>query len=160
MLTMSVVAMADEVQGITVEYINSGTSDYVQVLSIIGKLRFEVKDQVRHAIIKFRDSQLADEDLGPIADINRISFWVLDEGNTQTDVKEVESENISVTAYPNPTADHLHIVGLQDGQVVKIFSSDGKTIYLGKDSDIDMRGMSNGIYLLQVGKEVVKIVKK
>ncbi|MCQ2229381.1 MAG: T9SS type A sorting domain-containing protein [Bacteroidales bacterium] len=62
--------------------------------------------------------------------------------------------------YPNPTADRIHISGMQEGQQVRLFTSDGRLTVVGTSSDIDLSGMSSGVYLLQVGKEVVKVIKK
>ncbi|MCQ2236348.1 MAG: T9SS type A sorting domain-containing protein [Bacteroidales bacterium] len=162
MLVMSVAAMADEVPGITVEYIDNGTSAYMQAISAIGKIKFEVRDEVKHAIIEFKDNEIADEDLGAITEISRISFGAVSENDIATDIKDIKAEGagIKVTAYPNPTADHVHVDGLQEGQTIRLFSSDGKLVLTSKEADINLAGMSSGIYLLQVGKEVVKIIKK
>lgn len=162
MLVMSVAAMGDDVPGITIEYLNSGTAAYVQAISAVGKIKFEEKNAVKHAIIEFKDRQLADEDLGAILSINRIAFGTVNVRDLATDIKDVEVEitAIKVTAYPNPTADHLHVDGVQEGQTVRIFSADGKLVLLTKDADINLGGMSNGVYFLQVGKDVVRIIKK
>lgn len=57
-------------------------------------------------------------------------------------------------------SDHVHVDGLQEGQIIRLFSADGKVVYAGKDADINLGGMANGVYSLKVGKDVVKIIKK
>ena len=51
MLAMSVSAMADEVPGVTVEYVDAGTASYVQVISAIGRIEFKEGN----AVIVFKD---------------------------------------------------------------------------------------------------------
>lgn len=160
MLAMSVAAMADEVPGVTVEYVDAGTASYVQAISAIGRIEFNEGN----AVIVFKDEAAGTENLGAISAIKKISFGGVSEdditkGETPTGIVETE-QRVSVTAYPNPVADHVHVDGVAEGQMIRLFSSDGRLMFVGQQSDIDMSGMANGIYLLQVGKEVIKVVKK
>lgn len=152
-LMMSLTAMADNVPGITVEYLDSGTGDYVQAISAIGRIEFSDGK----ATLVFKDDST--EELGEISSINRITFGEVNEGDIPTELPQVEHK-ISVNAYPNPTADHLHIDGLQEGQTVRLFSTSGSLVYTGQEADINLSGMANGVYILQVGKEIIKIIKK
>lgn len=159
MLAMSVGVMADEVPGVTVEYVDSGTSAYVQAISAIGRIEFTSGE----AVIVFKDSQVENYSLGSISSINRISFGKVSEENISDDVPSSTAnveQKIIVTAYPNPTADHVHVSGMAEGESLRLFTSDGRLAYVGTSPDIDLSGMPSGIYILQVGKEVVKIIKK
>lgn len=162
MLVFAAGAWADEVPGVTVEYIDPGTAAYVQAISAIGKIKFEVSDEERHAVIEFKDAALENVDLGAIAGIGRIAFVTVSEDDIATEIKNIKVEDaaIKVTTYPNPTADHVHISGLQEGQQVRLFTSDGRLMVVGASADVDLSGMHNGLYLLQVGKEVFRIIKK
>lgn len=163
MLVMCFATEAEEVPGITVDYVNIGTSAYVQAISAIGKIKFEVKEESKHALIEFKDKNLADVDLGAVSDINRISFGTVSEKDIPTFIKEIEVSNelkINVTVYPNPTADHLHVSGVSEGATIRLFSTDGKLVLSSKEKDLNLSGMPNGMYILQVDKEIVKIIKK
>lgn len=159
MFAMSIAAMADEVPGITVAYVDKGSAAYIQAISAIGKLKFEAKDGVKHAFVEFKNTELADVDLGAIAGINRISFGKIDEGDI-TDIENVMTDSaIKITVYPNPVADHLHVEGIAEGEIIRIFSFDGRLVKVTTDAEIYMGDMSNGVYILQVGKAVAKIFK-
>lgn len=163
MLLMCVVhvgAMADEVPGVIVEYIDENSDSYVQAISAIGRIEFKGGN----ATIVFKDSEAGREELGAISGIKKISFGPVSESDITKDddtpTSVAAERKVSVSAYPNPTADHVHISGMEDGQQVRMFTSDGRLTYVGRESDIDLSGMPSGVYLLQVGKEVVKVIKK
>lgn len=162
LLFVSSSVLADEVPGLTVEYVEPGSTTYVQALSTIGKIKFQDVDEVKHAVLEFKDSNVADEDLGAISAIGKIVFGNVNENDITTDVKEVApaSAGITVTAYPNPTADHVHVDGVAEGETIRIFTADGKLVVSTKEADINLGGKPNGIYILQAGKEIVKIIKK
>ena len=160
MLTVSFAAMADEVPGVTVEYLDVNSASYVQAISAIGRIEF--KDG--NATIVFKDEAAGTEDLGAISAIKKITFGAVSESDITKDddtpTAVTTERKVSVSAYPNPTADHIHISGMQEGQQVRLFTSDGRLTLVGTSADIDLTGMPNGIYLLQVGKEVIKVIKK
>ncbi|MCQ2203482.1 MAG: T9SS type A sorting domain-containing protein [Bacteroidales bacterium] len=160
LLSISLAAMADEVPGVTVEYLDEKSDSYVQAISAIGRIEFKGGN----ATIVFKDAEAGKEELGAISGIRKISFGKVEENDiTKTEnptaVVGVERK-VSVSAYPNPTADHVHISGMEEGLQVRMFTSDGRLTYVGRSSDIDLSGMPSGVYLLQVGKEVVKVIKK
>ncbi|MCQ2229220.1 MAG: T9SS type A sorting domain-containing protein [Bacteroidales bacterium] len=126
----------------------------------IGRIEFKEGN----AIIVFKDETAGTEDLGSISAIKRISFGNVSENDIakeeDTPTAIATERKVSVSAYPNPTADHVHISGMQEGQQVRLFTSDGRLTHVGTSADIDLSGMSSGVYLLQVGKEVIKVIKK
>ena len=152
-------AMADDVQGVIVEYFDEGSASYIQAISAIGRIEF--KDG--NVTIIFKDEAAGTEDLGSISAIKRISFGSVSESDITKDddtPTAISGNRVTVSAYPNPTADHIHINGMQEGQQVRLFTSDGRLTVVGTSSDIDLSGMPSGIYLLQVGKDVIKVIKK
>ncbi len=126
----------------------------------IGRIEFKEGN----AIIVFKDETAGTEDLGSISAIKRISFSNVSENDIakeeDTPTAIATERKVSVSAYPNPTADHIHISGMAEGQQVRLFTSDGRLTVVGTSADIDLSGMSSGVYLLQVGKEVIKVIKK
>ena len=153
-------AMANDVPGVTVEYLDVNSASYIQAISAIGRIEF--KDG--NATIVFKDEAAGTEDLGAISVIKKITFGAVSENDITKDddtpTAVTTERKVSVSAYPNPTADHIHISGMQEGQQVRLFTSDGRLTLVGTSSDIDLSGMPNGIYLLQVGKDVIKVIKK
>lgn len=166
LLVMSLMAFgawADSVQGITVEYVSAGTPQYVQSLQAIGKIKFTKIDQVDHVVIEFKDSNIADLDLGSFSSIDRIALGMVDANQIATGMDAISADvarSVNVTAYPNPTANKIRVSGVGEGQLIRIFSSNGSVIYSGTDTEIDLSGNANGWYLLQAGKEVFKVYKK
>ncbi|MBO5975250.1 MAG: T9SS type A sorting domain-containing protein, partial [Paludibacteraceae bacterium] len=79
----------------------------------------------------------------------------------------VELENVSdhsVTIFPNPTKEILHINGIKQGEVIRIFSLNGNVIVNEKTENetltLSVATLPNGIYLLQIGTEIVKFIKE
>lgn len=161
MLSMAIASLADNVNGITVEYLDSHTAAYVQAISAIGRIQFANGK----ATIIFKDSKAGTYDLGSISAISRLSFGQVNENDitndngTQTDIADTENK-IIVTAYPNPTADRIHISGIPDSQTIRLFTSDGRLVLVSQQPDIELGTMPSGIYLLQAGKDIIKVIKK
>ena len=87
----------------------------------------------------------------PIADIETIA--------------EVKESGISI--YPNPVLSKLKIIGVEKGADYKVLDVTGKLIKSGKlneSMNIDVSGISNGIYLIGFGKsqkfEYIKFIKE
>ena len=70
MLSFGIAAMAGEVAGLTVEYVDAGTSAYVQAISAIGRIEFTEGK----AVIVFKDKSAGTEELGALSAIKRISY--------------------------------------------------------------------------------------
>ena len=159
MLVASIGAMADGVESIIVEYLDANKPDYIQALSAIGRIEF-TDDK---AIIRFNDNTI--EEIGLTSEITTIVFAEV--GDEEIDKKPSDEGNginevrrINVSIYPNPTADHIHIDGMSAGQTARIFSTDGRLVLQGKQTDFEIGALPKGVYLLQVGSEIVKIIKK
>ncbi len=65
--------------------------------------------------------------------------------------------------YPNPTADMLHIRGIEKATNVTLYDLKGRMIVnktLMEDGTININNLTEGTYLLQVGNETMKVIKK
>jgi hypothetical protein len=77
-----------------------------------------------------------------------------------TQLDEIASDNTTITFYPNPAMDNLHIEGLKEGGVIKIFDLAGLQLKeLKGASVIDINDLSPGIYYLKTQTVVLKFIK-
>jgi hypothetical protein len=79
-----------------------------------------------------------------------------------TGVDEYDGRSISL--YPNPASDKIHIEGLEEGDEISIYNAFGtcimKQTHVG-DDEIAVYDWAAGIYLLRInGKQTVKFVKR
>jgi myo-inositol-hexaphosphate 3-phosphohydrolase len=75
-----------------------------------------------------------------------------------SDAENVPSEN-AIIVYPNPTQDVLIIQGVQ-AQVLRVYDMQGKLVITERGTQVHVSDLSNGIYLLQIGTQVVRFIKK
>ncbi|GHT23856.1 hypothetical protein AGMMS4957_15990 [Bacteroidia bacterium] len=61
--------------------------------------------------------------------------------------------------YPNPTSDVVYIKNA-NGAEVKVYNLNGRLLHHTRESRVDLSGAPAGIYLLQVGTQTVKVIKK
>lgn len=61
---------------------------------------------------------------------------------------------------PNPTSDFIRLNGLNIGDQVQIFSSDGRLVIQSKETEIDLSPFSKGLYFLKVIRDNTSTVKK
>ena len=69
----------------------------------------------------------------------------------------------TIVVYPNPTDDKIFIKGAANEQFIRVFDLNGSLLISEKTSsltEIDVENLSKGEYLLQIGTEVVKFIKK
>ena len=83
---------------------------------------------------------------------------------TQTMLAVSDSQKTQVSIYPNPTSDFIKIQNVKVLQNVRIFDMSGKIVKETSSSDIDVRNLSAGQYILNIysGNEVIsrKFIKK
>lgn len=65
-----------------------------------------------------------------------------------TKISEIQITN-EIVVYPNPTTDYL-FVNSEEEITLRLFSIDGTQVLLKKDNRIDLTGLSQGIYFLEV----------
>lgn len=83
---------------------------------------------------------------------------------TQTLLAVSDAQKTQVSIYPNPTSDFLKIQNVKVLENVRIFDMSGKIVKETSSSDIDVRNLSAGQYILNIysGNEVIsrKFIKK
>lgn len=89
----------------------------------------------------------------PIRNIKKITF----SSDEDTAVDNVSSETIVV--YPNPTQDILMIKGV-DYQTLRVYDMQGRLLKVESGSQINVSSLAEGTYLLQIGTQVVRFIKK
>ena len=89
----------------------------------------------------------------PIRNIKKITF----SSDEDMAVDNVSSETIVV--YPNPTQDILMIKGI-DYQTLRVYDMQGRLLKVESGSQINVSSLAEGTYLLQIGTQVVRFIKK
>ena len=125
----------------------SGT-EKMQDIALIGKLVF-VEDSIR--LLDKEGNILATES---IANIKNIQFAT---SGTNTDVNDTLVNTILV--YPNPTQDVLMIQGAES-QTLRVFNLQGSLLLTQWGNQISVGNLPDGTYLLQIGTQVVRFIKK
>lgn len=90
----------------------------------------------------------------PVLEIKRIVFSV---ANSTTTPESDESNRILV--YPNPTQDVLKIKGIE-AQPLRVYDLQGKLLIMEVGDEIHVGGLENGVYLIQIGTQVARFIKK
>ena len=128
-------------------------ADYATALSVVG--RWEFTDG-KFILVSTSGEVLAEK--ANVYDVRRVVFKSDD---TPTDVENMEAE---LTVYPNPTQDVVYVNGLESGETVRIYSLEGRLLMsevAQGDGRVQLNvvSLAEGTYLLQMGTEIVKIIK-
>ena len=92
--------------------------------------------------------------LEPVMSIRKITFA---EQSNPTAVENVTSQDIVV--YPNPTQDVLLINGIE-AQDLRVFDLQGRLLKTENGTQVNVSNLAEDTYLLQVGTQVVRFIKK
>ena len=130
---------------LTIEWLN-GTKQ-TEAISKIGKIVF-TGDKM--SLTDVNGNLLAESE---IDDARKIVFAK----EATIEITPQNEEEISV--YPNPTSNILYINGLNKHEKVHLFDTNGKLVKSCQETELDMNDLSNGIYLLQIRTQVVKVIK-
>jgi hypothetical protein len=122
--------------------------DLSQDIAIIGKWVF-VEDELQ--LLDKSGAVLATESL---AEIKKITFSASD---PTTNTENVQSNAILV--YPNPTQDVLMIQGVES-QTLRVYDLQGRLLSATNGTQVDVEHLADGTYLLQVGTQVIRFIKK
>ena len=122
-------------------------------LNVIG--RIEIKDEV-FRLISIEGTELASCNL---YEVKKISFG----DNSETNLENNGFNTIAI--FPNPTQDVLFINGLEFNDKVRLFDLQGKLILTSVANtdgnlQVSVSQLPNGVYLLQVGVEIMKFIKQ
>ena len=90
----------------------------------------------------------------PIANIKKIQFAT---NGTNADVNDTVVHTIIV--YPNPTQDILMIQGIES-QMLRVYNLQGSLLQTEWGNQIAVGNLPVGTYLLQIGTQVVRFIKK
>ena len=130
---------------LTIEWLN-GTKQ-TEAISKIGKIVF-IGDKM--SLTDVNGNLLAESE---IDDVRKIVF-------VKEATKEITPQNEEeISVYPNPTSNILYINGLNKHEKVHLFDTNGKLVKSCQETELDMNDLSNGIYLLQIRTQVVKVIK-
>ena len=127
--------------------VQSSGAEEMQDIATIGKLVF-VEDSIR--LLNKEGIILATE---PIANVKKIYFAP----PTNTDVNDTLVNTILV--YPNPTQDVLMIQGAES-QTLRVYNLQGSLLLTQWGNQISVGNLPDGTYLLQIGTQVVRFIKK
>ena len=117
-------------------------------VSIIGKWLFVGKDL---QLIDKEGNLLASES---VLNIRKIVFV-----ETSDDVINIPISEQLIVVYPNPTQDILHIMG-SDGCAIGVYNTNGVLLQKTNERQVDVSNYPSGIYLLQIGTQVVRFIKQ
>ncbi|MBQ8019123.1 MAG: T9SS type A sorting domain-containing protein [Paludibacteraceae bacterium] len=66
----------------------------------------------------------------------------------------------SIHVFPNPTEESIKVVGLADGESVKIYNLVGTLVLVSQSSEINVSHLADGQYLVVVGNSIIKLIKR
>lgn len=90
----------------------------------------------------------------PLANIKKITFAVSGDATSTENVAES-----TILVYPNPTQDVLMIQG-GEAQTLRVYDLQGRLLKAEYGKQMQVSNLSEGTYLLQVGTQVVRFIKK
>ena len=138
-----------------IEYINS--EEYQATISSIARWEIDGANE-KFRLVALDGTVLAERNL--YDDIRRIVIFDDNEGNTV----KTEDNLLSINVFPNPTQETLYVDGINSGETIRIFSLDGQMLLSSTAGNgtisLSVKSLSNGVYLLQIGTEIVKFIKQ
>ena len=123
-------------------------AEVLQDIAIIGQWVF-VENTIQ--LLDKSGNILATE---PIANIKKIQFAT---NGTNADVNDTVVHTIVV--YPNPTQDVLMIQGAES-QTLRVYNLQGSLLLTQWGNQISVGNLPDGTYLLQIGTQVVRFIKR
>ena len=79
-------------------------------------------------------------------------------GISAVNINELDLDN-TISIYPNPITDRLFIKS-EGNIIVKVLNSLGQEVYSGTDKQINMNGLNQGIYFIQITNEKGHLLNK
>ena len=123
----------------------------LQDIATIGKWVY-VGDDLQ--LLSHDGSVLAQE---PALNIRKITFAESSGTDTPTSMENIQST--SVVIYPNPSQDMLIVSGIE-AQALRVFDMQGRLLKVENGTQVHVSDLAEGTYLLQVGTQVVRFIKK
>ena len=89
--------------------------------------------------------------------------WMASSDDNMVDVDDLFAGS-QIEVYPNPFEDKIYLKGLLGQEAITIFQADGRKVLelnaLGYQSDIDVSVLNKGVYVLKVGEQSFRLLKK
>lgn len=131
---------------------------HVRIVDVVGSINplYGTTDKNGHLINEPYPTPFASSgfDLSGVAVMN---------GWTPTAVNNYQQE-ISFMAYPNPCQNVLNVSNVSVNEPISLFNAMGQQIWSGMTQDtyfqLDMQAYPAGMYMLQIGTQMTKIVKR
>jgi len=146
------IAQTQEAQFLVVN-LKNGTENEQALLSV-QKIAFGVNST--HIVLKTGQTTPF-----PISDIQKILF-VKKNGSEITSI--VKNEESSISVYPNPAHNVLHIAGVAENTTIHIFNITGALVQSAiaqeKETELNVSALGSGMYILQAGNQAVKFIKR
>ena len=136
------------------EYLDG--TDKVEFLSNIARWEIDgVNEQFR--LVALDGTILAEKHL--YDEVRRIVFF--EEQGPGVNLGDTERV---IAVYPNPTSSILYLEGLNQGEMIRVFSLEGQLLIAqtagAVNALLDLSALQTGVYLLQLNTEFVKIIKQ
>jgi len=94
------------------------------------------------------------------ADVSNVTSLSFDE-TTGIESPKVES---SIFVFPNPVKETLTVKGVEKDAIISLYDMSGKLLQSitsqENSTDINVSSLQQGIYLLQIDKQIIKFIKK
>ena len=134
-----------------IEYLNG--EEYKATISSIARWEIDGTNE-KFRLVALNGTLLAERNL--YDDIRRIVIFDDNEGNTVN----TEDNLLSISVFPNPTQDVLHVQGANDETPLRIYTMEGKLVTSAEGQAIEVNSLANGTYLLQIGTQVARFIKE
>ncbi|MBR2935911.1 MAG: T9SS type A sorting domain-containing protein [Paludibacteraceae bacterium] len=147
-LSVMVLAFGAQMMGANLVLVKSNGQQEIQNVATIGKWVYVGNDL---QLISHDGEVLAQES---VLEIRKIVFA---KANTSTSPENAGDKTIYI--YPNPTQDVLIVNGI-DTPVLRVFDMQGRLLKQEKGNQVSVGDLADGTYLLQVGTQVTRFIKK
>ena len=131
--------------------IKSDNSSNEYALSTVRKIVFDEEDAENLSGMRIQFNNLN-------PDVTSVDTILCQTGTVE--IPEIMGKDCSVYVYPNPVREFLIIEGAAELSEIKICDLNGKVLMTkvveGETTKITVSGLSQGLYLMQIGKQVVK----
>ena len=138
-----------------IEYLNG--EEYKTTISSIARWEIDGANE-KFRLVALDGTLLAERNL--YDDIRRIVIFDDNEGS----IVNTEDNLLSISVFPNPTQEMLYVDGINVGETIRIFSLDGQMLLSATSNNdtlsLSVASLTNGVYLLQIGTEIVKFIKQ
>lgn len=133
---------------LTVEYLDG--KDAKEQMEKLSKIAF---DNSGNMTFVYNNGE--SKDFGILSNTQKIIF---SEG-VLTNVDDRSSAS-SIHVFPNPAEETIKVVGLADGESVKIYNMVGTLVLVSQSSVINVSHLADGQYLVVAGNSIIKLIKK